>query len=192
MFIYKKAFITSLIISLLTGFLTGIFILQNHPFTKQCATSIICKLMCKSYNCDFKAEVAFINIFSCSLICKNVTVAPLAPEKEEKYWAWNAQQLNFSFSLIDLLTIKKLLLNLRITNAHIETMIDEKNIAITDHIQKLLFSKNFKFPTAINMLKMQNIQLRLYNKEHHIDTLLTWSGTSKKINNQVKNILLKN
>jgi len=193
MYINKKSLIISLSFSISIALFIGIFIIQRQPFIRHLANDMIHKMMLQAYNCHFDTNVESVNIFSCSIICRNVRVYPKQNNsKNEPEWTWQADRFVFHFSPLDFLFFGKLMISIHASNAQITSLINQKGIPFANHIQDLFFGAQFNIPLAIKLLKMQNVQLTLHNDEYQTVGTITWSGTSKKINQQLKSMLYLN
>lgn len=167
--------------ALACGIFISVWILQHNLHVQSFLSETIIKSLENEWQVDISPEEFAINLFTCSLYCKNGTIKP----RDDKKFSWNFEECKIQVSP-GMLLFKKLFLTITLNNIRVCSDLSLDGCAILDHVYMMLSSSSSDFKIRPRMIKINNLELALTTPQGPCDIATLGTFVIKK-DREIKN-----
>jgi hypothetical protein len=190
MHITKKVWWLTFILSGLVALHTGIMIIQNTETVRRFIGHYIHQCMLSGAGCDFQTDVVACQLFPLSITCRDTRVLPLRDilDNRQPPWYWQCKTLTFHFSWFGILFLNKLISSIEATDLTLYSRIEQQQLSIGPHLQKILLGNILRLPMSLKTVKVTHGTFTVHDPERALTALIEFAGLSKKNKQQFKSV----
>ena len=171
-----------IIAAVLLGGVGTIFVLQNDYDIKTTLAANVRAGFFQMFSSDLRADVKQIGILSPVIELENITVKPCNDDS----WSWACKKYKGQFSWWHLLRYGVLALHVTIEDFELSSKIENNELAVRKHIEKLLEAPALPITMVIQSITLKNVSCVLHEPEKDLQVAFSFTSQTKLLDNMLR------
>lgn len=178
---------TKIVVGLFLGCLITIFFAQYDPWIQEQSAAFIIRHTQKALGCTLHGTIKSINLFDPAIEFKDMQAVAIDPSKED--WRWSCASYKTGFSWWRLFLYGTVDLWITIDQLSIESAIENRTLAIEQHLKKIFLSDQSAVSLLIKSIVAHKISATLFDRNKGWEMFVRGNFFAHRLKNSLKSML---